>query len=54
MRLTKVVLPAPFGPITPRISRSDRVKLTSFTATSPENRRVTLTTSSRALIGYSF
>src|SRR5215813_10104570 len=36
--LNRVDLPAPFGPITERISPSCTAKLTSFTATSPPKR----------------
>src|SRR5262245_4936347 len=35
MRLNKVVLPDPFGPITPRISPASTVRLTFFTAATP-------------------
>ena len=41
IRLTSVVLPAPFGPMTPRISPCCSVKQTSLTAISPAKRRVT-------------
>ena len=41
IRLISVVLPAPFGPITPRISPRCSIKLTSSTATRPAKRRVT-------------
>ena len=40
MASMKVVLPAPFGPIRPRISPAWSSKLTSLTATSPPKRRV--------------
>src|SRR5438445_11072072 len=36
MMLKSVVFPAPFGPISPRISPSARGKLTSISTTSPE------------------
>src|SRR5262249_13934602 len=39
--LTSVVLPAPFGPIRPRISPCRREMLTSSTATRPPNRTLT-------------
>src|SRR5271167_1634805 len=48
--LNSVVLPAPLGPISPRISPSARVKVTSDTATKPPKRLVTPLTSSKALI----
>src|SRR6516164_6501027 len=48
--LKSVVLPAPLGPISPRISPSASVKLTSETATSPPKRLVTPLTSSKAVI----
>src|SRR5512135_1452833 len=41
MTLTRVVFPEPFGPISPRISPSSSSKLTSDTAASPPNSRVT-------------
>src|SRR6478752_3636920 len=41
MTLKQVVLPAPLGPIRPRISPSSMWKLTSSRAVSPPNRRVT-------------
>ena len=44
--LNSVVLPAPFGPITPRISRSRTSKLTSDSACSPMNAFHTSRTSS--------
>src|SRR4051812_10485729 len=47
MTLKHVVLPAPFGPISPRISPLYRLKLTSLSATTPPNRSVTWSTSSR-------
>src|SRR6476620_2814875 len=47
MTLKQVVLPAPLGPMRPRISPSLMWKLTSFRATTPPKRRVTLSTSSR-------
>src|SRR5882672_5886697 len=47
--LKAVVLPAPLGPMRPRISPSYRVKLTSSSATTPPKRSVTFLTSSRAL-----
>src|SRR6185437_5267963 len=40
IRLNIVVLPAPFGPMKPRISPAPISKLTSLTAMSPPNRRV--------------
>src|SRR5919206_64420 len=46
MTLKHVVLPAPFGPIRPRISPLYRLKLTSLSATTPPNRSVTWSTSS--------
>src|ERR1700755_1502431 len=48
MTLKQVVLPAPFGPIRPRISSSLRVKLTWFRAVTPPNFSTTSSTSSRA------
>src|SRR6476661_6774739 len=45
MTLKQVVLPAPLGPIRPRISPSLMWKLTSLSATTPPNRSVTLSTS---------
>ena len=48
IRLNSVVLPAPLGPISPWISPVSTVSETSFTATSPPNRRVSPVTSSRA------
>src|SRR5689334_15734559 len=47
MALKQVVLPAPFGPIRPKISPLRRLKLTSLRATTPPKRSVTLSTSSR-------
>src|SRR3954467_10243926 len=47
MALKQVVLPAPFGPIRPKISPLRRLKLTSLSATTPPKRSVTLSTSSR-------
>jgi hypothetical protein len=38
--LNSVLLPAPFGPITARISPSETSKLTALTATSPPKRLV--------------
>ena len=49
--LKSVVLPAPFGPMTPRISRSRTSKLTSETATRPMNDLVTPRTSSSTVSG---
>src|SRR5215471_14319966 len=48
-RLTRVVLPEPLGPMSPRISPSWRSKLTSDTAASPPNRLVTPRASTRAI-----
>src|SRR5215468_1702608 len=48
MALKQVVLPAPFGPISPKISPSCSVKLTWSRARTPPNRRETLSTSSSA------
>ena len=45
MTLKQVVLPAPLGPIRPRISPSLMSKLTSSSATTPPNRSVTSSTS---------
>src|SRR5690348_9532046 len=45
--LKQVVLPAPFGPISPRISPLYRVKSTPSRATTPPKRMVTSSTSSR-------
>src|SRR6476620_7248492 len=47
MTLKQVVLPAPLGPMRPRISPSLMWKFTSLRATTPPKRRVTLSTSSR-------
>jgi len=41
IRLNSVVLPAPFGPITAKISPSPTAKLTPSTAVSPRKRLVT-------------
>src|SRR6478609_4012307 len=46
MTLKHVVLPAPFGPMRPRISPLLMWKLTSLRATTPPKRRVTSSTSS--------
>ena len=48
MTLKQVVFPAPLGPIRPRISPFLISKATSLRATTPPNRRVTLSTTSRA------
>src|SRR6478736_3152691 len=48
MTLKQVVLPAPLGPMRPRISPSLMWKFTSLRATTPPKRRVTLSTSSRS------
>src|SRR5829696_498747 len=47
MTLKHVVLPAPFGPMRPRISPLLMWKVTSLSATTPPKRRVTSSTSSR-------
>src|SRR6476469_1290411 len=49
MALKQVVLPAPFGPIRPRISPSLMSKETWSRATSPPNRSVASSTSRSAL-----
>src|SRR6476469_434723 len=49
MTLEHVVLPAPLGPISPRISPSLMSKLTWSSAVTPPNRMVTSSTSSSAL-----
>src|SRR5579883_109837 len=46
IRLKSVVLPAPLGPMRPRISPSATAKLTASLATSPTKRRVTRSSSS--------
>src|SRR5262245_23006243 len=46
MALKQVVLPAPLGPMSPRISPSYRVSETWSSATTPPKRSVTLSTSS--------
>src|SRR5258705_8012526 len=51
MRLTSVVLPAPFGPMRPRISPAPIVRATSLVATSPPKRLVSPTVSSSAISG---
>ena len=48
--LISVVLPAPFGPISPRISLAPSVKLTSLTAVRPANTWVAPRTSNNAFI----
>src|SRR5688572_22007346 len=55
MTLKHVVLPAPFGPIRPRISPSEIEKSTSLSAVKPPNCIVTWSTSSRcSAMGTSF
>src|SRR3954451_8094527 len=49
MTLKHVVFPAPFGPISPRISPSLMSKSTWSSAVTPPNLMVTLSTSRRAL-----
>src|SRR5215212_5316764 len=51
IRLTRVVLPAPLGPIRPTISFWRRSKLTPCTATTPPNRRLTPSTRSTTSSG---
>src|SRR3954469_22091696 len=53
MTLKQVVLPAPLGPIRPRISPSRMSKDTWSSAVTPPNRMVTSSTSSRARPGFS-
>src|SRR6476661_8772191 len=48
MTLKRVVLPAPLGPMMPRISPGAARRLTSFTAVSPPKRLVTASSSSIA------
>src|SRR5271169_4964944 len=50
MRLKLVVLPAPFGPISAKVSRSLTAKLRSCTARSPPNRRLRLRMTSASAI----
>src|SRR5438876_4600040 len=50
-RLKSVVLPAPFGPISPTISPASTSSDTSSTATMPPNRFVTFCTVSSAIAG---
>ena len=49
--LKKVVLPAPFGPMSDTIERSGMTKSTSFTATSPPNSLRTAVATRRSVIG---
>ena len=49
-----VLLPAPFGPISPRISPAARSKLTLSTATRPPNRRYAASTRSNGVRGLRF
>src|SRR6478672_3751051 len=51
MRLNSVVLPEPFGPITPSSSPACRVKPTSRTARTPPKPFVSRSTSRRATAG---
>src|SRR5579884_2837220 len=51
IRLTSVVLPAPLGPIRPRISSGIRWRVTSWLATRPPKRLLTPSTASRASDG---
>src|SRR5882672_977404 len=51
MRLNRVVLPDPFGPMMPTSSPAASVKLTSWTARTPPKPFETLSTSSRATGG---
>ena len=51
IRLKKVVLPAPFGPITARSSPGSTVIDTSSTATRLPKRRDTFSTLSRVMTG---
>src|SRR5690349_622971 len=50
-RLNNVVLPAPLGPISPRISPALTESVTLFTATSPPKRQVSPDASSNAISG---
>ena len=50
MRLNRVVLPAPFGPITALILPAGTPKLTSLTACRPPNRLCTALSSSRGAL----
>ncbi len=50
MRLKVVVLPAPLGPMRPRISPAASEKVSSFTATRPPNLRLTARTSSSGAV----
>src|SRR5208337_1494800 len=52
IRLNKVVLPAPFGPISAVRLPSETSSVTSETAATPPNLLLTLTTLSAALIRY--
>src|SRR3954465_11799545 len=49
MQLKVVVLPAPFGPISPQICRSSTSKETPATAVTPPKRTTTSRTSSNAI-----
>src|SRR2546421_1838392 len=51
MTLNAVVLPAPFGPISPTISPSAAVNDTRSSATTPPNRLVTFSTERSAIGG---
>src|ERR1700761_9294363 len=53
MRWKLVVLPAPFGPISARVSFSFTVKLTSCTARKPPNRLLRPLITSASAIGFS-
>src|SRR3978361_469679 len=54
MTLKHVVLPAPFGPISPRISPGLMSKETSLSAARPPKRMVTVASSSKGAMGASF
>src|SRR5690348_95389 len=53
MQLSNVVLPAPLGPMTPRISPLATVALTPLTAATPPKRFVTPFSSRRAAVSIS-
>ena len=51
IKLKSVVLPAPFGPITAKISPASTEKLTASTAVNPRKRFVTASTTSSVMAG---